>query len=159
MPRLFLDMDGVLADMVGHYTTHFGVVLDHDAPDPPDLWTNIASHPNWFADLPPMPGGVAFFDALRAYAPTILSGVPKSLPDAPAQKRRWVDTHLGPDVPLITTKSARKKDYGNPGDILVDDWTKYKALWEKMGGIFIHHDPRDPGKSLAAVKALLGDPV
>ena len=26
-----------------------------------------------------------------------------------------------------------------PGDILIDDWPKYKHLWEEAGGIFILH--------------------
>ena len=27
----------------------------------------------------------------------------------------------------------------NPGDVLVDDYLRYRELWEKAGGIFIHH--------------------
>ncbi len=26
-----------------------------------------------------------------------------------------------------------------PGDVLVDDFLKYKHLWEEAGGVFIHH--------------------
>jgi hypothetical protein len=26
-----------------------------------------------------------------------------------------------------------------PGDILIDDFDKYRDLWIKAGGIFIHH--------------------
>jgi hypothetical protein len=27
----------------------------------------------------------------------------------------------------------------HPGDILVDDYLKYRHLWEEAGGVFIHH--------------------
>jgi hypothetical protein len=154
--RLFVDLDGVLADFDRHYADTFGVTLDRSGPDPTDLWTNLATTPTWYADLPVLPGALAMFDALRPYAPTLLSGVPTSLPSAPADKRRWVDRHLGADVPLITCKSAHKRKYGNPGDVLVDDWGKYRHLWEKMGGTFILHDPKNPDASVAAVRALLG---
>ena len=25
------------------------------------------------------------------------------------------------------------------GDVLVDDFTKYQEIWERAGGIFVHH--------------------
>jgi hypothetical protein len=27
----------------------------------------------------------------------------------------------------------------NRGDVLVDDYLRYRDLWEKAGGIFVHH--------------------
>jgi hypothetical protein len=27
----------------------------------------------------------------------------------------------------------------HPGDILVDDYLKYRHLWEEAGGVFVHH--------------------
>lgn len=155
-PRLFIDMDGVLADFEGHYRTHFGVTLDRHAPDPGDLWANLKTRPTWFEDLPVLPGALDFFRALAPYRPTLLSGLSRSLPDAHAQKRRWADKYLGPDVPLITCPAHRKRDHGRPGDILVDDWSRYRDKWEKMGGTFVLHDAKNPAASVAAVTALLG---
>lgn len=40
---------------------------------------------------------------------------------------------------MITTLSKEKRSHAKRGDILVDDFLKYRCLWEEMGGIFIHH--------------------
>ena len=35
---------------------------------------------------------------------------------------------------------ARQKcEYASPGDVLVDDTTRYAHLWEARGGIFVRH--------------------
>ena len=35
---------------------------------------------------------------------------------------------------------AREKHlHMKPGDVLVDDFLKYKELWEDAGGVFVHH--------------------
>jgi hypothetical protein len=40
----------------------------------------------------------------------------------------------------------------NPGDVLVDDYLRYRELWEKAGGIFIHHvSARESIRQLAAL--------
>lgn len=44
-----------------------------------------------------------------------------------------------PDTTMICCLSKNKRDYMKPGDVLVDDWTRYRPLWEEAGGIFIHH--------------------
>ena len=158
MPRLFVDMDGVLADFDTHYKTHFGVVLDRNGPEPKDLWANIKTRPAWYDELPVLPGAVEFFDKLRPYKPTVLSGISTKVPGCALHKRAWLDRVLGPDVPLITCKSKDKRLHGSPGDILIDDWKKYRSLWETMGGTFILHDSTTPDVSVDAVKTLLGDP-
>ncbi len=39
-----------------------------------------------------------------------------------------------------------------PGDVLVDDLPKYRAPWEGVGGVFVHH--RGARETLAALAAL-----
>lgn len=54
---------------------------------------------------------------------------------------------------MITTMARAKRDHmENPGDVLVDDRTKYRALWEEAGGVFVHH--RTARATLAELKAL-----
>ena len=54
-------------------------------------------------------------------------------------KRAWVARRFGESVPVICCASKDKAKYGQPGDILIDDWEKHKAKWLKMGGIWITH--------------------
>jgi hypothetical protein len=40
---------------------------------------------------------------------------------------------------MITCMAREKRMHMKPGDVLVDDFLKYKEPWEDTGGIFIHH--------------------
>jgi hypothetical protein len=39
--------------------------------------------------------------------------------------------------------SIDKRLHMKPGDVLVDDYLKYRQLWEEAGGIFIHYSDTD----------------
>jgi 5'-nucleotidase len=154
--KLFVDLDGVLADFDGHYFAEFGVRLNRNGEEPTDMWGNIRGHSpfTWFDDLPLIPGATAFWQALQPYQPVILSGIDqRKLPGGEVQKRRWVDRHFGPDVTLLTCRSRHKCRFASRGDILVDDWAKYRELWENVGGIFVLH--RSFAESLAVVQELM----
>jgi len=40
---------------------------------------------------------------------------------------------------MIACASRDKCKFAKPGDVLIDDWTKYRDLWLAMGGRFITH--------------------
>ena len=137
--RIFIDLDGVLADFDGHYARHYGAVPDRSTREPAAFWKNIAEHPGgFFRRMPLMPDARVLWDAVKHLNPVILTGVPISVYDAAAQKRAWVAEHF-PGTRVITTTSREKRFYGRPGDVLVDDWAKYRGLWESMGGTFVLH--------------------
>jgi 5'(3')-deoxyribonucleotidase len=137
--QLFLDLDGVLADFDTGYRERFNVVSDK-ALDNVD-WSLVRDTPNFYRDLPPMPDMLELYHGVlnRGYSPIILTGVPTSVVEAPANKRAWVDKHLGPDVHMIACLSKDKCVHGRVGDILIDDWEKYQRLWLDMGGFWITH--------------------
>lgn len=141
MRQLYIDLDGVLADFDAHYRNVFGNELNRRGPEPPDMWDNIRSRGTpWFQELPLIPGALDFWRDIQLYSPKILSGCnPEEIPDAHYQKRRWVNRYLGYSVELYTCRSRDKCEFARPGDVLVDDWHKYRHLWEKKGGIFILH--------------------
>jgi hypothetical protein len=147
--RLFLDLDGVLADFDRG-------VLALTGKRPEDmtkraLWRAVSQAPDFFATLAFTRDGRELWDFCRPSHPTILTGLP--LGDwAPGQKRRWVAAMLGPDVPVITCLAREKPRYAAPGHVLVDDRETAREGWERNGGIFIHH--RDAAHSIAALKAL-----
>lgn len=156
MRRLYLDLDGVLADFDGHYERCFGTRPDKSRPDPPGFWERIGAHRTFFLDLAPMPDALDLWHgAVARYGqPTILTGIPRreTYRHAEAHKRAWVAQHLDRDALVICCLSEHKSHYGSPGDILVDDWDKYRHLWEGMGGTFVHHTSAQD--TLAALSGL-----
>ncbi len=136
MTRLFVDLDGVLADFDTGHEHHFGIRPCKKKDDV--NWKAVRETPNFYRDLPPMADFETLWAALAPFKPTILTGVPRDVPEATENKRAWVTKHLG-DVPMIGCRSVDKCLHGQPGDILIDDWEKHRALWEGMGGHWITH--------------------
>lgn len=151
---LFIDLDGVLADLDTAYAAIAGT--------PPDKkldnldWRAVVAVPHFYANLPPMPDMETLWDYVSTWPDVvILTGVPTSVPTAAADKRAWVTRHLGAHVPMIACKSREKSLHAKAGDILVDDWDKYRRLWLKVGGIWITHT--SAATSIAALKELEHD--
>jgi len=137
MAQLFVDLDGVLADFDAHYEAVTGVRASVIA-DNVD-WELVRSCPDYYLNIPPMADAHILWARVAPHNPTILTGIPWGVPDAEANKRAWVAKHLGEHVPVICCKSADKCLNAQPGDILVDDWTKYQHKWLEVGGIWITH--------------------
>lgn len=158
MRQLFIDLDGVLADFDGYYATCFGERPDRAKVDPPGFWENISGHGLFYASLPPMPDALELWRGARAFhpEPIILTGVPWSVEQAENHKRAWVREHIDPKAVVICCASKDKRLHGKPGDVLVDDWDRYRPLWETMGGAFVLHT--SARTSLDALIELFGEP-
>lgn len=154
MPQVYLDMDGVLADFDQHHFDVFGIRPCKTA-DNVD-WAAVRAIPNFYLNIPPMPDMWELFVGVQkmiGHTPTILTGVPASVSDAPANKVGWVEKYLGAHVPVITCRSKDKFMHAKPGDVLIDDWDNYKSRWEQAGGVFIIH--RNAAESLDALAKVL----
>lgn len=154
--HLFLDLDGVLGDFYRHCRECFGELFGVDQEDPTELFKLIREHGDFYATQPLMPDALELWHGVKHLYPTILSGVPHSVPNVHSQKRRWVDRYLGHDVPLICCHSRLKGVYGQPNDILVDDRLKYSQYWLEMGGIFLLHTSASATLQKLAVLAHTG---
>jgi 5'-nucleotidase len=147
MTRIYLDLDGVLADFERHFVDHFGV--DPQTLDDAAMWKKINSYPDFYANLPPMTGGPSLFDKLYwdwEYDVTILTACPRSnYRNAAIQKRNWVRNHLSTDVTVIPMLGGVNKALfmHEPGDILIDDMEKNCRAWEELGGKAILHRSTD----------------
>ena len=149
--QLFLDCDGVLADFDKGATAILGM--------PPKafekrhgigrFWAKLASAPDFYFSLPLLPGATELFEAVKHLDPIILTGLPRGN-WAADQKVRWAAQHF-PGTRIITSMARDKRNHGKPGDILVDDMLKHAALWEEMGGVFIHH--KEVAKTLEQLRA------
>lgn len=150
--KLYLDCDGVLADFDRGAEQVFGM--------PPKafeerygrgrFWARLAQTPDFFGKLPLMPGATRLFAAVRHLHPVILTGLPRGN-WAAAQKVRWAARHF-PGTEIITTLAADKRNHCGTGDVLVDDNTKYRHLWQHAGGIFVHY--RDVDQALQELAGL-----
>lgn len=138
--QLFLDCDGVLADFDKAFEDFFGMKSKEyeDIHGSKGFWKAIETKmPNFFRELPLMPDAKALYESVKHMRPIILTGCPKG-GWAEMQKIEWAREHF-PGVPMIVCRSRDKRIYCQPGDILIDDITRYKALWESAGGRYIVH--------------------
>lgn len=144
--KLFIDLDGVLADFDKAVLELTGKAPDRDnlARADKDMWKAIDLAGTFYRDLDLMPDAMELWGHVKDHDPTILSGIPLTR-GASEQKRQWCAEHLGPDAPVITCASkdkihkANEVTYVGWTPVLVDDWTKHRQVWIDNGGIFIHH--------------------
>ena len=139
MPRLFLDLDGVLADFDAGARALLGLSpAEFEARHGrSEFWRRIAKAPNFYGTLPEMPDGRRLFDAVEHLQPTILTGLPFGNWAAP-QKVQWAADHF-PGVPVITCMARDKHKHMSDGDVLVDDRENHRTAYEREGVVFIHH--------------------
>lgn len=140
--RLFLDLDGVLADFDAG-------VLGATGKTPADLgdrrmWPILARTPGFYEHLPWMADGRALWEFAAPHRPVIVTGVPLGRWAEP-QKRAWCARELGPEVPVICClsrdKGTQAAELLAPGEVmvLIDDRLKVQAAWEDAGGRFLLH--------------------
>lgn len=134
--QLYVDMDGVLADFDTGHEAAFGWRPDKTA-DNVD-WEAIANKPGFYLNLPPMPDLPQLWERIAPYRPIILTGIPSSVPQARNNKMAWALKNL-PGTEVRCCLSKEKYQHAKPGDILIDDWEKYRHLWVGAGGIWITH--------------------
>jgi len=154
--KLFVDLDGVLADFDGGVLALTGR-LPKDL-EPKRMWAILARTPDFYANLAWMPGGRGLWERLRPHGPTVLTGLPMGNWAKP-QKLAWCARELGPEVPVVACMSREKAKLGReltPGDavpVLIDDRESLEEAWQAMGGVFILH--AEPETSAAAFEDLL----
>lgn len=131
--RLYVDMDGVLADFNRGHIERYGHARGRHTG-----WSHIK--PGFFRDLPPMPDMHHLWSRIEHLGPIVLTGVPSSVNAAANEKIEWLREQCGPNVPVICCQAKKKWVYCRPGDILIDDTEEYRPLWEQAGGIWIQHE-------------------
>ena len=140
MKQLFLDFDGVLADfdtaakqLFAQDSREAEATLGSEA-----FWSRIRGRDDFYRNLPLMADAMDLYEAVAHLKPIILTGCPEG-GWAETQKIAWAAHHF-PTAKMVTCRSKDKHLHiMNPGDVLVDDYLRYRELWEKAGWIFIHH--------------------
>ena len=149
MPHLYLDMDGVQADLFHRVAEleqvgHWDDIEDQDAAITRLSLKGPQSVYELFRDLKPLSGGQKIIRWLHQnnIPFTVLSAPLRNEQEASKKgKREWLDQYNpGTSSDAIFTK--RKYQYamadGRP-NVLVDDFNYYLHSWAKAGGIAVKH--------------------
>lgn len=160
-PRIFIDIDGVLANLDKKLTELF--------PDHPEmyygnkLWAQMGTYPRFFRTLEPFDGAFEFVDKIielywSTHYISILTALPfptGELVTASYDKNWWIDYFITFNIDVHTIIGGENKcQYVNkPGDILIDDMMKNLIPWAQHGGYGIHHVSFD--QSLKDLKHLV----
>ncbi len=138
--RLYLDLDGVMADFDGGFEKNFGTHPRKISDEV--LWSNINSMPTFFSSLSLCEGAKEFFDDVSFMNVTILTACPKTnYKEAALQKKEWVRKNLSEDVTILPVLGGKNKALfmHQPGDVLIDDFQDNCDAWDEMDGISIRH--------------------
>lgn len=158
MRRLFLDLDGVMADFDAHFPAVFG--LDHKSMADDAMWERINGHPSYFLDMPPCAGALDFWLSVEDLDPIVLTACPRTnCANAARQKRQWVRKHLSGEMLVLPVLGGHNKPLfmHQTGDILIDDYAMNIAVWQKAGGFGILH--RDFTTTMSALIGAMKEKV
>ena len=141
--KIFIDLDGVIADFDGKMRE----ITNGESDDPNypkgKFWKTVYQYNQdvepFFESLPKMSGADELIKFITNNFENVafLTATGTTPKDAPQQKKNWIETNY-PGIPAITvTNSAQKAIYANPRAILIDDREKSIGPWRKAGGVGI----------------------
>jgi len=139
-PKIYCDMDGVVADFEGQVKKIYGPDKKIEDILP---FRNLPG--DWFLNLPKMKDADLLMKELKKYDVDMLTGMPgkRAMPYASDHKKQWMKKHYGfsPNK-VITVFTSEKPKYAvknNIANILIDDTIDNIEKWEAKGGIGIYH--------------------
>ena len=148
--RIYIDMDGVLADFERGVREMCGMeppAQDRKHPELDDLmWEKIRDTERFYDRLELMPGAKEMFDTVYgAYGDRceILTGIPKAkrgILTAGEDKISWMRRLLNKDVAVnICLRAEKILKCTGPETVLIDDLKKNIDEWREAGGTGILH--------------------
>lgn len=156
--RIYLDMDGVLAD----FEKAIGAFGAKPYPDgklwiskpretwPPEMVTADAAYvgvmerPDFWPTFAACPGAYELWDYCKSFDLHVLTATPERTEHRDRiaqQKREWIWDHFGmfPTENIIICRRAEKAAFSRPGHVLVDDTPSNCVEWLKGGGNSVLH--------------------
>jgi 5'-nucleotidase len=148
VPEVYIDMDGVLADMFGEVARHHGVKNWRDARrvrrKQQSKIDKVAKNPGFFKNLLPLPNAGKLIKGVLKIAQdyNILSSpLLSKVEQSSREKAEWLQRHLRKHPPRSVLFDHEKFKFAKQADgtpnILIDDYDTNIKLWEANGGIGI----------------------
>jgi 5'(3')-deoxyribonucleotidase len=157
--KIYLDMDGVLADFDRGLRELCGMDPAQGKNRREDIWGRVKSVGHFYDKLELMPGAKELFDAIYSeYGDRceILTGVPKpdkGIPGAGEDKINWMRRMLSEDIKMNIVLREEKRNYcKGRGCILIDDLYDNIRVWDEYGGTGILH--RSSEETLAELREM-----
>jgi hypothetical protein len=149
-PKVYCDMDGVLADFNGGWKEFTGKEITNWIVISGDEWGHLKYQwPTFWMDLEMLPHARELWGALAPYSPDLLTAVPPSWKSAGIGKSTWARENLGGNPKVLAVQRHEKKNYAKQKDgtpnILIDDLGKNIKEWEAAGGVGIQYIPSGNG--------------
>jgi hypothetical protein len=149
--KVYLDMDGVLADFATPAGEFWGVRFDKEYVKLDGAaWKKLQrAWPTFWMDLEYMPYALELWRALQPWHPSLLTALPESWPSGATGKLVWAKRMLPkfgyhPEQTFHCVMRRDKQKYamtkGQP-NALIDDTKKNIQEWEAAGGIGIFYTP------------------
>jgi len=157
--KIYLDMDGVLADFFAEYAKLAGVTSGNYRDIPPakaDPTLDKMIGTDFFARLPVFPTAPGLIQMVLSYVPKYnicsspLRGDHKN---SEHYKRVWIQKHLSPQPAEIIITGQKERHAVNPDgspNILIDDRGSNIANWRAKGGIGIKYQADEDSLDVVA---------
>ena len=166
-PVVYVDMDGVLADMWGEVARHHGVDHWRKARKTQKRIEQVAKNPGFFRRLPVLPNAARLIrSVLKTVGEySILSSPMQSrVEQSSGEKTAWLQHHLKRNAPTAIIFDHNKEKYARQSDgtpnILIDDFETNVELWRARGGIGILYKDQEIDNALVELqRALSGQTV
>ena len=141
-PKIYLDMDGVVADWRANALRVIGKEAAPGEMYPDREWHRLRENPHLFLQLPLMPRANELVNIARKYRDQLgwelmfLTAIPHNndLPWAFHDKMEWARLYFTDIAVHFGPYSVDKHLHCNPGDILVDDRLDNCRDWDRAGG-------------------------
>lgn len=155
--KIFMDLDGVLADLDKLVKERTGMTFEQLRATGSGFTKFVADERELgntiFDNLDKHDDADELWDYVVKYEPDILTATGYPTEKATAEKIQWVMNNLsGYDRILVTTSGRDKKKYAAPNHILIDDRMKSIGPWREAGGIGIEH--KSAADTISQLKSL-----
>ena len=162
--KVYVDMDGVLADFFGEWKKLIGKDWRKVKDIEPAL-QKIRDTDDFWLDLPLLPQAKNLLGIIKKVkgSYTILSSPLPNDPNSEPHKREWIKKNLDffPPENVIITHDKPKYAVNSDGtpNILIDDFGKNIASWEAAGGEGFKHKDHKFERTAKAIKQHMQEPV
>lgn len=162
--KVYVDMDGVLADFFGEWQKLIGKDWRKVKDIEPAL-QKIRDKDNFWLDLPLLPQAKNLLGVIKKVkgSYTILSSPLPNDPNSEPHKREWIKKNLDffPPENVIITHDKPKYAVNSDGtpNILIDDFGKNIASWEAAGGEGFKHKDHKFERTAKAIQQHMSEPV